>query len=296
MPALPVASRRQRPRLTGLLRTGAVLALLFAVIGGLATAAAYRRYSRMVDRRITHSPLFFSQARLQPAARPIRHGHPATMLRIGSQSGHRRVPAYDALPPDLVRSVVAIEDRRFFEHSGVNYVRTAECAVQDAISLRMACGGSTLTQQLARNSFLSARKTLHRKLAEILIAHRLEKRFNKQQIFAMYAAEVNLGQDGPTPIRGFRRAAQVYFGRPLSELDLAQCALLAGMVQRPNFYNPYRHPERALARRNLVLDVMVHTGALTPAQADEAKAEPLDLAALQPQEPAAGAELVTLAW
>jgi penicillin-binding protein 1B len=190
------------------------------------------------------------------------------------------VAAYNRIPPELVQAVVAIEDRRFFEHSGVNYARTMECAVQDAFTFHLACGASTLTQQLARTSFLSQQKTFKRKAAEFMIARRLEERFNKQQIFALYASEVNLGQSGPAPIRGFGQASHVYFDEHLNQLDLAQCALLAGMIQRPNYFNPFRHPERALARRNLVLEAMVSTGAITRVQADAAKAEPLHLVAL----------------
>jgi penicillin-binding protein 1B len=173
---------------------------------------------------------------------------------------------------------VAIEDRRFFEHGGINYVRTVKCAVQDIIAHRMNCGGSTLTQQLARGFFLSSEKTYSRKLAEIVITYQLEGRFSKQQIFEMYANEINLGQRGSFAINGFGEAAQAYFGKDLRQLDLAECALLAGMIQRPNYFAPYRHPDRAMDRRNVVLDSMVETGAITDAQAARAKAEPIRLA------------------
>jgi penicillin-binding protein 1B len=185
--------------------------------------------------------------------------------------------SYKDIPPRMVQAVTAIEDRRFFEHSGVDFVRIGKCAVQDILSQRMSCGGSTLTQQLARGFFLSPQKHIVRKVKEILITFQLEARFNKQQIFEMYANEINLGQRGSYAINGFGQAAQTYFGKPLRQLDTAECALLAGMIQSPSRLNPYRHPERAMTRRNLVLDSMVETGALTSAEASRAKAEPIRL-------------------
>jgi Membrane carboxypeptidase (penicillin-binding protein) len=200
-----------------------------------------------------------------------------TALSEGSRT-KRRLISYDNIPPRMVQAVTAIEDRRFFEHSGVDYVRIAKCAVQDVLSWRMSCGGSTLTQQLARGFFLSPEKHIVRKLKEVMITFQLEARFNKQQIFEMYANEINLGQQGSYAINGFGEAAQTFFGKPLRQLDTAECALLAGMIQSPSRLNPYRHPERAMARRNVVLDSMVDTGALTAAEASRFKAEPIHLA------------------
>jgi penicillin-binding protein 1B len=201
-----------------------------------------------------------------------------TALSEDKNRTKRRLVTYDQIPPHMVQAVLAIEDRRFFEHSGINYVRTAKCAVQDILAHRMNCGGSTLTQQLARGFFLSSEKTYSRKIAEVVITFQLEARFSKQQIFEMYANEINLGQRGSFGINGFGEAAQAYFGKDLRQLDLAECALLAGMIQRPNYFTPYRHPDRAMERRNLVLDSMVETGAITQDQAEHAKAEPIRLA------------------
>ncbi len=201
-----------------------------------------------------------------------------TALSEDKNRTKRRMVTYDGIPPRMVQAVLAIEDRRFFEHSGINYVRTVKCAVQDIVSQHKSCGGSTLTQQLARGFFLSPEKTYKRKIAEIMITYQLEGRFTKQQIFEMYANQINLGQRGSFAINGFGEAAQTYFGKDLKQLDLAQCALLAGLVQSPSRRNPYRHPDRAVERRNVVLDSMVETGAITAAQAETAKAEPLKLA------------------
>jgi penicillin-binding protein 1B len=201
-----------------------------------------------------------------------------TALSEDKNRTKRRMVTYSQIPPSMVQAVVAIEDRRFFEHGGINYVRTVKCAVQDILAHRLNCGGSTLTQQLARGFFLSSEKTYSRKIAEIVITYQLEARFSKQQIFEMYANEINLGQRGSFGINGFGEAAQAYFGKDLRQLDLAECALLAGMIQRPNYFAPYRHPDRAMDRRNVVLDSMVETGAITENQAARAKGEPIRLA------------------
>jgi len=138
-------------------------------------------------------------------------------------------------------------------------------------------GGSTLTMQLARGFFLTPEKRFKRKFLEIVITFQLEHRFTKQQIFQMYANQVPLGQRGSFSIDGFGEAAQAYFGKDVRQLDLPECALLAGIIQSPSRLNPFRHPERALERRNVVLDAMVETGNITKAQAEEAKAAPLQL-------------------
>ena len=201
-----------------------------------------------------------------------------TALSEGSSRTKRRMVTYDQIPPQMVQAVLAIEDRRFFEHGGINYVRTFKCAVQDVLQHRMNCGGSTLTQQLARGFFLTPDKKISRKIAEVMITFQLENRFTKKQIFEMYANEVNLGQHGSFAIDGIGEAAQSYFGKDLRELDLAQTATIAGLINSPNWLNPYRHPTRAMDRRNLVLDAMVETGAINSSEAERAKAEPMRLA------------------
>jgi penicillin-binding protein 1B len=202
-----------------------------------------------------------------------------TALSEDKNRTKRRLVTYNQIPPRMVQAVMAIEDRRFFEHGGINYVRTFKCAVQDLTTGKKSCGGSTLTQQLARGFFLSPEKNLKRKIAEAMITFQLESRFNKQQIFEMYANQINLGQRGSFAINGFGEAAQAYFGKDLRQLDLAECALLAGMIQRPNYFSPFKHADRAMERRNLVIDSMVETEAITAGEAEKAKAEPIRLAA-----------------
>jgi penicillin-binding protein 1B len=201
-----------------------------------------------------------------------------TALSEDKNRTKRRLVSYGQIPPHMVQAVVAIEDRRFFEHGGINYGRTIKCVVHDVLVGRKDCGGSTITQQLAKNFFLTPDKKVTRKIAEAMITFQLEARFDKHQIFEMYANEINIGQRGSFAINGFGEAAQSYFGKDLRQLDLAECAMLAGMVNRPSRLNPYRHPEAVLERRNLVLDSMVETGAITQAEADRSKAEPIRLA------------------
>jgi penicillin-binding protein 1B len=192
----------------------------------------------------------------------------------------RRLLTYDEIPPILVQAVLAIEDRRFFEHGGVNYFSMISWAWHDVIGDRRHRGGaSTLTMQLAKLLFVADTGTIKYKMTQIMVAFHLEHRFNKKQIFEMYANEMNLGQRGSFSINGFGEASQAYFGKDVQHLDLAECALLAGIIQRPNYFNPFRHADRTIERRNLVLDSMVETGAITKDEAERAKAEGLHLTA-----------------
>ena len=202
-----------------------------------------------------------------------------TALFDAEQRSKRQIVKYNDIPPVMVQAVLAIEDRRFFEHSGVNFVRTFEALWEDVLRQRRAQGGSTITQQLARGFFLTPEKSIKRKLTEMLIAEELEQKFTKQQIFEFYANWVDLGQRGSFAISGFAEASKAYFGKDLKDISLPEAALLAGLIQRPSYLSPYRHPERALDRRNLVLETMVDTHAITREQADKAKATPLKLAA-----------------
>ncbi|MGA2960205.1 MAG: PBP1A family penicillin-binding protein [Candidatus Korobacteraceae bacterium] len=203
-----------------------------------------------------------------------------TQLFEGEQRTKRQLVKFNDIPKGLVDAVVAIEDRRFFQHGGVNYWRLVKAALIDLRAGGEKQGGSTITMQLSRGFFLTPEKRIKRKLIEILIALELEQKLTKQQIFELYANQVDLGQRGSFTISGFGEAARAYFGKDVKDLTLAEAAMLAGLIQRPSYLSPYRHPERALERRNLVLESMVDTGAITRAQADKAKATPLNLAAM----------------
>jgi penicillin-binding protein 1B len=190
----------------------------------------------------------------------------------------RRLLAYNEIPPSLVQAVLAIEDRRFFEHSGVDYIRIFGAIRNDLTpGRRYVEGGSTLTMQLARGLLLTPEKRIKRKIIEIVITFQLEHRFTKQQILEMYANQVPLGQRGSFSIDGFGEASQAFFGKEVNQLDLSECALLAGIIQSPSRLNPFRHADRAIERRNLVLDSMVETGVITKSVAEKAKSEPLHL-------------------
>jgi penicillin-binding protein 1B len=203
-----------------------------------------------------------------------------TGMSEDSSRTKRRILTYDEIPQNLVHAVVAIEDRRFFEHSGVDYYRILGAILNDLTpGHRWTEGGSTLTMQLSRGFFLTPERTWRRKVAEIAITFQLEHRFTKQQIFEMYANEVPLGQRGSFSIDGFGEGAEAYFGKDVRQLSLSECAMLAGLIQSPSRLNPFRHADRAIDRRNLVLDAMVETGAITKEQAETAKAEPLHLVA-----------------
>jgi penicillin-binding protein 1B len=190
----------------------------------------------------------------------------------------RRLLTYSELPPNLINAVLAIEDRRFFEHGGVDYIRFVGALRNDLTpGRRYVEGGSTLTMQLARGLLLTPERRIKRKMIEIVITFQLEHRFSKQQIFEMYANQIPLGQRGSFSINGFGEAAQAFFGKDVHQLDLAEDALLAGIIQSPSRLNPFRHAERAIERRNLVLDSMVEIGAITKGEAEKSKAEPLHL-------------------
>jgi len=201
-----------------------------------------------------------------------------TALFEGEGRSKRRLVQYSDIPKVMVDAVLAIEDRRFFTHSGVNYFRLAQAAWIDFRSQKHQQGASTITMQLARGFFLTPEKTVKRKIIEMMIASELESKLSKQQIFEMYANQVDMGQRGSFTITGFGQAAQAYFGKDIKNLTLPEAALLAAVIQRPSWLSPYRHPDRALERRNVVLDAMAETDAITRDDAERAKATPLKLA------------------
>ncbi|HVZ16445.1 MAG TPA: PBP1A family penicillin-binding protein [Terriglobales bacterium] len=202
-----------------------------------------------------------------------------TSLDSGSDERlKRQLVKYQDIPKVMVQAVTSIEDRKFFEHNGVNFVRLLGAAYADMRYGRKAQGGSTITMQISRGFFLSPARTYKRKLTEMLIAFELEQKLTKEQIFELYANQVYMGQRGSFSIHGFAEASRAYFNKDLQSLTVPEAALLAGLIQGPNLLSPYKYPERALERRNLVLESMVETGALSRDEADKAKATPLKLA------------------
>jgi penicillin-binding protein 1B len=183
----------------------------------------------------------------------------------------------EQVPPCLVETLVAIEDREFFNHFGVSPKGIARAVWVNATAGQLRQGGSTLTQQLVKNFFLTNERTLSRKATEAMMAVLLELHYDKQDILEAYLNEVFLGQDGQRAVHGFGLASQYFFSQPLSELKLDQVALLVGMVKGPTFFNPRRNPERALTRRNLVLDVLAEQGVASLDAVTAAKQKPLGI-------------------
>lgn len=202
-----------------------------------------------------------------------------TGLFDAQERSKRRLVTYDDLPPQLVDAILAIEDRRFFKHSGINYFRLFQAAWIDFRSGRRAQGASTLTMQISRGFFLTPEKSFSRKISEIMIAIELEQRFSKKQIFEFYANQIYMGQRGSFTINGLGEASQAYFGKDIKNLNLPECALLAGIIQRPNYLSPYKNQKRAMERRNLVLNAMLDTGAISQEEAERAKATGIELTA-----------------
>lgn len=193
---------------------------------------------------------------------------------FGSFALERRVVVpYTEFPPVLREAIISIEDKSFESNWGVNLVRAVGAAWRDLHSSGRSQGASTLTMQLARNLFLSSEKTYGRKLQEILLSMQIERRFTKDQIFALYANQIYLGHG----TYGFEAGSEFFFSKHARELTLPEAALLAALPKGPEAYSPIRAPQRALRRRNLVLDEMLHDGEITQAQADRAKEAPLGL-------------------
>jgi penicillin-binding protein 1B len=187
----------------------------------------------------------------------------------------RRLVRYEELPDHLIKAVLAIEDRRFFSHPGLDPFRIVAAAVRNVQAESYIQGGSTITQQLCKNFFLTPERTFKRKAQEALLAFVLERRAEKKDILELYLNEVYLGQVGSFGIHGVGEAARMYFHKDVGNLTLTESALLAGMIQSPNPYNPYRHPKRARDRRNLVLRAMIESGFLASDAAEEAFEQPL---------------------
>lgn len=194
------------------------------------------------------------------------------------KAGKRAALAFQDIPHVLVRAILSIEDHRFFEHAGLDLWGVGRALLRNAGEERIGQGGSTITQQLVKNTYLTPERTLRRKFAEAMLAYTLERRLSKQDIFALYANEVYLGQRGAIGVRGVEQAAHSFFGKDLKSLSLAEAATLAGMIQSPSRYAPDRHAEAATARRNMVIAAMLRDGAITNEQAAAASGEPLTVA------------------
>jgi len=199
--------------------------------------------------------------------------------RIGSiypaQREDRILVQLKDVPPTLVAGLIAVEDHRFFDHFGISPIAIGRALLADIRAGRVVQGGSTLTQQLVKNFFLSQDRTLWRKANEAMMAVLLELHYDKEEILQAYLNEVYLAQDGGRAIHGFGLASRYYFGKPAENLDLSEQALLIGMVKGPSYYNPRSHPARAKDRRDLVLQEMREQGVINEDQERRASASSL---------------------
>ena len=194
----------------------------------------------------------------------------------------RRQLTFKDIPAVLVHAITSIEDRRFFDHHGLDIFGVGRALIRNAGEERIGQGGSSITQQLIKNTYLTPDRTFRRKYAEAMLSFSLERRLSKQDIFALYCNEVYLGQRDVVDVRGVDQAARVYFGKDLKDLSTAEAATLAGMIQSPARYSPVRSPDETRMRRNTVLGTMVRDGHITLAQAAAAAKEPLSLANFDP--------------
>lgn len=190
-------------------------------------------------------------------SRPYVEVEPVVLARLfGENRETRLLINLEDVPDHLTKAVVAIEDRRFFEHRGIDWWGIARALWADVMAGRIVQGGSTITQQLVKNYFLEPERTLKRKLLEAAMALVLEARYSKEDILEMYLNEIYLGQWRSMAIHGIGEAARFYFGRNVEDLSLGESAVLAGMIQAPNRYSPYKNPDLCRERRNVVLQRM----------------------------------------
>lgn len=181
------------------------------------------------------------------------------------------------IPEDLIQAVIAVEDERFYSHHGVDPLAILRALLTDILHLRAVQGGSTLTQQLVKNYFLTAEKTFVRKFNEMLMAILLELRYSKEEILEAYLNEIYFGQRGPISVTGAEEASKLYFGKGISHLTLAESALLAGLIRSPGEYSPFKNITRAYDRRNFILKSMRDKGMIEEEEYEEARKEKIVL-------------------
>jgi penicillin-binding protein 1A len=218
-----------------------------ALIGGL-VAVALCLVGLVVALAYPNLPSLDTLTDYQPKV-PLRI-YTADGVLIGEFGEERRVLVdIGAVPPALKSAIIAAEDERFYQHAGIDYVGVARAAYANLLTGGRRQGASTITMQVARNFFLSSEKTLTRKLYEVLLALKIEHSLDKDQILGLYVNQIYLGQRA----FGFASAAQIYFGKPLDQLSLAESAMLAALPKAPSSYNPIANPQRAKQRQQYVL-------------------------------------------
>src|SRR5436190_12558365 len=246
---------------------GAVLAIVCASILGF----YYQQYSQIIDQRL-NGHVFENTAKIYDSS-----GNLITHLS-GEGRSKRRLVEFKDIPRVLIDAVTAGEDKKFFQHHGLYVKRIVGAFVWNMREKKGLQGGSTITQQLARSFFLTRERTLRRKLSEAVIAVMLEHRLTKPQIFTMYANEVYLGEHGLFAIHGFSEAAHAFFGKELRDLTLPEAATLAAIIPAPNAFSPDTHPDRAVLRRNQILNEMREMGSIKDADYQSARQARLEIA------------------
>ncbi|GLX70463.1 transglycosylase domain-containing protein [Paenibacillus glycanilyticus] len=206
-----------------------------------------------------------------PAATIFYDQNQEEIMRISPKKAE--AVSFDSLPEHLIEAVVAVEDKRFYEHSGTDIRGISRALLTNLTSGHTVQGASTITQQLAKNVFLSQERTWTRKWKELLLAEKIEKNYDKEQIMTYYLNQIYFGEGA----WGIKKASEVYFGIPVNELTLSESALLAGIIKAPSALSPYSHPEEAKARRNVVLQLMKVQGKIDQSAYDASIKEPLHI-------------------
>ena len=194
---------------------------------------------------------------------------------IGNEPLMQKTVSLGEVPPTCSNAIMAIEDAQFLEHGGVSIKGIFRALLKNVTSGRKAQGGSTITQQLVKNYFLTSERTLKRKFNEFIMSILLESRFSKDEILETYLNVIYMGQNGPFQVRGYGAAARYYFNKEVSDLDLSECSLLAAIVNSPGLYNPFKKPANAHKRRHLVLEKMQGLDFITGDQLTAADSAPL---------------------
>jgi penicillin-binding protein 1A len=259
-----LSKRKKQPRTNGqMLKKIFMIFIVLGIVGLVSGATTFAFF-------ISDTPKLDETLLKDPLSSTVYDMNGNKIAELGHEK--RTYVSYDEIPKVLEDAFIATEDVRFYKHHGVDIVRLAGAVIANFKEGFGAEGASTITQQLAKNAFLKPEKTIKRKVQELWLAIQLENRYSKHEILEMYLNKIYFSNVNGSNIYGVAKAAEVYFGKELKELELHEAALLAGMPQSPNNYNPLKHPEAAEKRRNIVLDLMAKHGFISKEEAEKAKA------------------------
>ena len=221
-----------------------------------------------------------------PQVNSLEDYHPSLITEVRSDDGHvigsfalerRIVVSWDQIPQVVKDAIISVEDQNFYSHWGIDFLGVARASLKNLMAGRVVEGGSTLTQQLSKNLFLTPERSFRRKIQEAMLSIQIERYYTKQQILTMYVNQHFMGHGQ----YGFAAAAEFYFGKDVKDLNVEEAAVLAALPRSPINYSPILHPERAVLRRNYAIDRMVAEKKITVAQGEEAKSHPIKLAEKQ---------------